>query len=247
MSDTTSFNEEPLENYVFELETAPEFDVEDIEDISVEDSNLRDEFEEPDESETPEVPNHDTRQGGNHVNDLYAEWSAAPNQNNLSLLMEDVRQFALRIIRKKSPKNLNAEDIAQVATSNVWLKLPSFKVTSKFSSWVYAITYNTLVDFIRQDARRKEDVFYEWKDYQTDGGTRSVPTQVSEDDDVVDSSPTGKQALLPKPYQDASENGLNAEIDLQLVIRKLSQRDQRLLSRRNCRQHHPGYDQRSLR
>ena len=138
MSD--NFDVDPFQNSVFEPEE--NLDAEDIDSVDFADSNLElEEFEE-NESETPEVPDSDSRRHGNHVNELYAEWLAAPNSNNQSALLEDVTAFALRIIRKKSPNNLNAEDIAQAATLKVWLNLLKVEITSKFSSCIFTVFSN---------------------------------------------------------------------------------------------------------
>jgi RNA polymerase sigma factor (sigma-70 family) len=179
------------------------------------------------ESEAPDSDT-DTRPKGRHVNDLYQTWLASPTADNTARLLEDVRQFALRIIRKKSPNNLNSEDIAQAASVKVWLNLPQLKITGKFSSWAYTVARNTLIDYVRQDIRRNETSHHEWTNYEATGGYRSVPAhEPSSDDDA--GSLSAKQPLLTKDQQDATEDGLIAQIDLDLTIRKMPFRDQRFL------------------
>ncbi len=43
-----------------------------------------------------------------------------------------------------------AEDLAEDIFSKTFEKLPSFKSQSSFSSWLYAITYNHCIDYLRE-------------------------------------------------------------------------------------------------
>jgi len=43
-----------------------------------------------------------------------------------------------------------AEELAEDIFSKVYEKLPSFKQISSFSSWLYSITYNHCIDFLRE-------------------------------------------------------------------------------------------------
>jgi RNA polymerase sigma factor (sigma-70 family) len=49
-----------------------------------------------------------------------------------------------------------AEDLVHDIFLKTYIKLGTFDFNAKFSTWVYAITYNTCVDFIKGEARRKE-------------------------------------------------------------------------------------------
>ena len=43
-----------------------------------------------------------------------------------------------------------AEDLTQEILIKIFMKIKSFKADSQFSTWVYSITHNTCIDFIRK-------------------------------------------------------------------------------------------------
>ena len=49
----------------------------------------------------------------------------------------------------------DADDIASTAIFNVWQSLPNFQFRSKFSTYVYSITFNTFVSFARESNKIK--------------------------------------------------------------------------------------------
>ncbi len=54
-----------------------------------------------------------------------------------------------------------AENLAHDIFLKVYLKLKTFKVDSKFSTWLYSITYNYCVDFVTK-ARKTKEVYQEY-------------------------------------------------------------------------------------
>lgn len=48
-----------------------------------------------------------------------------------------------------------AEDLTQDVFLMIFVKMGSFKGTSKFSSWVYALTYNFCVNYVNRSTERK--------------------------------------------------------------------------------------------
>lgn len=48
-----------------------------------------------------------------------------------------------------------AEDLTQDVFLNIFVKLGSFQGRSKFSSWVYALTYNYCVNYVNRNKERK--------------------------------------------------------------------------------------------
>jgi len=66
--------------------------------------------------------------------------------------------YALALRMLKNPTT--AEDIAQEAFIKAYRNLETFRSGSKFSTWIYRITYNTAIDHIR---KRKDEVeLAEW-------------------------------------------------------------------------------------
>ena len=51
----------------------------------------------------------------------------------------------------------DAKEIAQQVWIKVWKKLGGFKEDARFFTWVYRVTSNASLDFLRRRSRRKED------------------------------------------------------------------------------------------
>ncbi|MEX0291246.1 MAG: RNA polymerase sigma factor [Flavobacteriaceae bacterium] len=50
-----------------------------------------------------------------------------------------------------------AKDLTQDVFLHLYLKLPTFKGKSKFSTWLYALTYNYCTNYVNRDKGRKID------------------------------------------------------------------------------------------
>jgi len=50
-----------------------------------------------------------------------------------------------------------AKDLTQDVFLHLYLKLPTFKGNSKFSTWLYALTYNYCTNYVNRDKGRKLD------------------------------------------------------------------------------------------
>lgn len=105
---------------------------------------------------------------------------------------------------------LKVEQLADDATQDIFLKiylnLAKFSGKSKFSTWVYSITYNYCIDYIRKKKKEK-NIFSE--DIENVGEPLSdVPDfelleiEVERLKKVMDVIPPGDKAVLLMKYQD---------------------------------------------
>ncbi|MCF7560650.1 RNA polymerase sigma factor [Sabulilitoribacter multivorans] len=62
--------------------------------------------------------------------------------------------------------SMEAEDLSQDVFAKLYIKLSSFKGKSKFSTWLYAFTYNMCVDYVKEKAKKKfEPIKRDIEDY----------------------------------------------------------------------------------
>lgn len=103
----------------------------------------------------------------------------------------------------------DAMDLAQETFLRAWSALPNFRGSSSFSTWLYRLTYNACVDFLRKNSLRREV---------------SLPL-TEEAPDVPDHTGDPHQALERKERRQALERGL-AQLPEHyrsvLVLRELS-------------------------
>jgi RNA polymerase sigma-70 factor (ECF subfamily) len=65
-----------------------------------------------------------------------------------------VYTLAMRMLKHKE----EAEEVAQDTFIKVFKSLPKFKGDSKFSTWIYKVTYNTCLDRIKKNRKYYNDV-----------------------------------------------------------------------------------------
>jgi len=85
-----------------------------------------------------------SRQSDLYFDMLYTRYIGKVYSKCLSLLKNEAR----------------AEDAAQEIFTKIFLNLSKFGQRSKFSTWVYSITYNFCIDLIRKE-RKKDGIFSE--------------------------------------------------------------------------------------
>ena len=100
-----------------------------------------------------------------------------------------------------------ANDAAQEIFTKIFLNLAKFSGKSKFSTWVYSITYNYCIDYLRR--RKKERNLFSDEDIENSGEPiEEVPDkdllemEVMRLKKVLENIPTGDKTVLLMKYQD---------------------------------------------
>lgn len=106
---------------------------------------------------------------------------------------------------------LKEEAMAQDATQEIFMKiftnLSRFREQAKFSTWVYSITYNYCIDFLRRD-KKSRDLFAEDIEKLPDTAEEDIPDEailgmeVKVLKEVLDLIPPGDKTVLLMKYQD---------------------------------------------
>jgi RNA polymerase sigma factor (sigma-70 family) len=106
---------------------------------------------------------------------------------------------------------LKDEALAQDATQEIFLKiflnLSKFGEKSRFSTWVYSITYNYCIDYIRRK-KKQQAIFSDEMEKAPDLAVEEVSDKVILEMEidklktVLSEIPTGDRAILLMKYQD---------------------------------------------
>jgi RNA polymerase sigma-70 factor (ECF subfamily) len=99
-----------------------------------------------------------------------------------------------------------AQDATQEIFTKIFLNLAKFNEKSKFSTWVYSITYNFCIDYIRRKKKEKNlfsdeienapDIIEEVPDEEL------LQIEVKRLKSVLENIPSGDKAILMMKYQD---------------------------------------------
>jgi RNA polymerase sigma factor (sigma-70 family) len=117
------------------------------------------------------------------------------NVNAYAMLVNNYKDMiftlALRMVRNRE----DAEEVAQDTFVKAYKALDSFKGTSKFSTWLYRIVYNTSLDYIKKS---KRVIYSEHIDeiHESDIGTMQDALSYLEDKEKKE---TIEKALLQLP------------------------------------------------
>ena len=99
--------------------------------------------------------------------------------------------LALRMVRDPD----DAAELSQEAFFNAWRGLPRFQGESAFSTWIYRLTQNACIDFLRREKRRKD-----------------ISMTVSLDNDSDEAQPIDLPDERYSPHQIAERNELHKTI-----------------------------------
>ena len=99
--------------------------------------------------------------------------------------------LALRIVRNPD----DAAELCQEAFLNAWRGLPRFQEESAFSTWIYRLTQNACIDFLRREKRRKD-----------------ISMTVSLDDNSDETQPIDLPDERYSPHQIAERNEMHQAI-----------------------------------
>lgn len=111
-------------------------------------------YYQPTERESPELEPSESHE---HLTDeaLVAEIVRSRNTLLFAVLYD---RYAQRIYNKCygfARSEAEAQDLMQDVFLHLYIKLPSFKGKSRFSTWVYSLTYHFCVNYVNRDKQRK--------------------------------------------------------------------------------------------
>ena len=99
-----------------------------------------------------------------------------------------------------------AQDATQEIFTKIFLNLSKFSERSKFSTWVYSITYNFCIDYLRKKKKEKKLFSDELEDppdiIEEVSDESLLEMEVKRLDTVLKAIPTGDRAVLLMKYQD---------------------------------------------
>jgi len=103
-----------------------------------------------------------------------------------------------------------AQDATQEIFTKIFLNLARFNEKAKFSTWIYSITYNFCIDYIRKKKKEKA-IFSNEMERAPDIAEDTIPDKemlelnLAQLQRVLDSLQTGDRAILLMKYQDGQQ------------------------------------------
>ncbi|MFN0089237.1 MAG: RNA polymerase sigma factor [Acidimicrobiales bacterium] len=121
------------------------------------------------------------------------ELAAARDVDAFEELMNRHRRMVCGVCVRMTRTEQDAEDVVSTVQWAVWQKLPGFERRSKFSTWLYQVTVNATIGFLRK--RNPEPVGDSYEPPDPGAGFARAPQ-----DDVVDLE-TLRWALARLPHE----------------------------------------------
>lgn len=125
------------------------------------------------------------------------ELAKTGDQYAFAALVERYQRRVYTLALRMTNSAEDAADLSQEAFLNVWRGLSSFQGGSSFSTWVYRLTSNVCIDFLRREKRRRAA-----SALSLDDETANLA------DTVPDRGPSPQESLERREAKQALERGL---------------------------------------
>ena len=112
-----------------------------------------------------------------------------------AFLVETYETSVYRLALRMCGNAHDAEEVAQEAFVAAWKGLPAFRGESKFSSWLYQLTTNAAIDFLRREKRYRAAVPME---DEPEPATPDTPQQAMEESEVRQALQQALDTLTPE-------------------------------------------------
>lgn len=115
-----------------------------------------------------------------------------------SALVETYETSVYRLALRMCGNAHDAEEVTQEAFLAAWKGLPAFRGESKFSSWLYQLTSNAAIDFLRREKRHRGATPIE---EEIDLAAPGTPQQAAEEAELREALQQALDALTPEHRQ----------------------------------------------
>lgn len=97
-----------------------------------------------------------------YINDQhYINQVIEGNSNAFAVLVNQYKDLVFTLANKMLKNKEEAEEVAQDTFIKIFNSLNKFKGESKFSTWIYKITYNTCLDRLKKSKKEKSVIYIE--------------------------------------------------------------------------------------